>query len=55
VHIGEIKTDKPSITLIEFDARGVTETLLNPSKRPAATMPTARRCGSTYTGCMTRR
>ena len=27
VHIGEIKTDKPSITLIEFDARGVTETL----------------------------
>ena len=26
VHIGEIKTDKPSITLIEFDARGVTET-----------------------------
>ncbi len=25
VHIGEIKTEKPSITLIEFDARGVTE------------------------------
>lgn len=26
VHVGEIKTDKPSITLIEFDAQGVTET-----------------------------
>ncbi|MBT9496020.1 magnesium/cobalt transporter CorA [Zoogloea oleivorans] len=26
VHIGEIKTEKPSITLIEFDAHGVTET-----------------------------
>jgi hypothetical protein len=55
VHIGEIKTDKPSITLIEFDARGVTETTLNPSKRPAATSQPARRCGSTSMGCMTRR
>ena len=26
IHIGEIKTEKPSITLIEFDAHGVTET-----------------------------
>ena len=26
VHVGEIKTDKPSITLIEFDAQGVSET-----------------------------
>jgi len=26
VHIGEIKTEKPTITLIEFDALGVTET-----------------------------
>ena len=26
VHVGEIKTVKPSITLIEYDARGVTET-----------------------------
>lgn len=26
VHVGEIKTDKPSITLIEYDAGGITET-----------------------------
>lgn len=26
IHVGEIKTEKPSITLIEFDAEGVTET-----------------------------
>src|SRR5574343_620650 len=26
VHIGEIKTEKPSITLIEYDSHGITET-----------------------------
>lgn len=26
VHIGEIKTEKPSITLLEYDAQGITET-----------------------------
>ena len=40
IHIGEIKTEKPSISLIEFDAHGLTETLFDSIEASRSHQPT---------------
>lgn len=40
IHIGEIKTEKPSISLIEFDAHGLTETRFDSIEASRSYQPT---------------
>jgi len=40
VHIGEIKTDRPSITLIEYDVHGITETRFDDIEASRSHQPT---------------